>query len=485
MSVPRFVLLFVCLCSLVFDGLAQRIAVISDVHLLAPELLQPGTARDRLTATDAKMVQASDAIMAYTTDTLLRLHPDLLLICGDLTYNGERASHLRLNHHLQRLRQRGIAVCVVPGNHDIRNPYARAYRAQDIEDTDTISATDFASIYYADTTTAAHFLRDSLSLSYSITPLPGLTLLAIDSNRYAENLLLRRGDERNENLTAGRIRPETLEWICDRATEAHAKGHKVIALMHHHLVEHFDGEAMLLPRYVVPESESAATALAAAGVRVIFTGHFHITDAATSLSASSANPELTITDVSTGSLTTYPFPLRIANIGKDGQLTIQTCFLHPSDSLVEAGRKQFENGIQTFANMMADRIWGRFGKQITEALSMLALFGDEGSALPTDSRQLADLLVAKMRPVLLRCLMSVARGNEPETDPDLIPALRQAATQTLVSLLPSEAEDTAPEIIQNLWPRIQPMLTSIFQDLNRTGFQTESRTDDHTPVIKL
>lgn len=484
---PHIYYLLILLQSLPVCGRAQRLAVLSDIHLLAPELLQPGTAAERLIAAEAKMVHKSDALMAYATDTLLRLHPDLVLISGDLTYNGERASHVRLCAHLRRLHEAGIRVCVVPGNHDVRNPYARQFLTTRTEDTDTVSAADFASLYadfgYADNSASAHFMRDTLSLSYSITPLPGLTILGIDSNRYQENRFQRNGDERNDNLTAGRIRAETLNWLCDRAAEARAAGRKVIALMHHHLVEHFDGESTLLPRYIIPEAETAATALAAAGVRVVFTGHLHITDAATSPSASAVDKSMMITDVGTGSYTTYPFPLRLATLGPNGQMTVQTCFLHPSDSLVHEGQQQLEHGIKTIANMMAERLWERFGKRLTEALSLLALFGGDDINIPTDSRQLADLMTNRMRPTLLRCMLAVTRGNEPETDPRLIADLQQEMTQLLTSFLPATAEDTAPEIIGNLWPRIEPLVHSIFLDINRYGSNAESRTDDHSPII--
>ena len=485
MSIRPFICLFIYLCCHVAGLRAQRIAVLSDIHLLAPELLQEGTPKERLMASEAKMTHESDAIMTYVVDTLLRLHPDLVLISGDLTYNGERASHLRLCRHLNRLRKQGIHVWVVPGNHDIRNPYARSFLATRTEDADYITAEDFARLYYADTTPTDHFMQDTLSLSYAVTPFAGLTLLGIDSNRYSENRLVRNGDERNENLTAGRISPQTLKWVCGRAEEARSAGRRVLAFMHHHLVEHFDGESVMLTRYIVPETERVSSVLAAAGVHVVFTGHFHVTDAAQFLPATLDNPTLTITDIGTGSLTTYPFPLRMATLDPNGQLAVQTHFLHPSDSLVDASRRQLENGISTLANMMAERLWNRFGKKMTDLLSMLALFDGEDSSLPADSRQWADFLMKQMRPVLFRCLLAVTQGNEPETDPDLVPALRQAATQTLSALLPTSAKDSAEEIIQNLWPSVEPLVLSMFHDINRVGLQTESRTDDHTPVVNL
>lgn len=477
------ILTFFLLCLLTpTPSAAQQLAVLSDIHLLAPELIQPGNAIERVSGTDAKLVQASDALMAYATDTLLSAHPDLLLISGDLTFNGERASHLRLISHLQRLQQAGIAVCVVPGNHDILNPYARAFMGDSTQDTDTISAEDFA-LLYQDFGYSQQ--RDTASLSYACSPLPGLMVLGIDSNRYTENQLRRRGDERDENLTAGHIRPETLRWLCDRAIEARDAGQRVVALMHHHLVEHFDGEGTLLPRYIIPDAEAAAAALATAGVRVIFTGHLHITDAVRSRSASSVDSTITITDVATGSLTTFPFPVRMAELSRDGRLHIHTRFLHPADSILTAGQTQLQHGVTTIANMVATRIWERFGKQLSDIRGFYALFGDDPDRLPADSQALAQLLLQHMRPTLLRCIQTVTRGNEPVNDPDILEALHDSASSALTSMLPAAADEMAQELLHSVWPRLLPQLTSIFKDVNQAGFSTQTQTDDHQLDIQL
>ena len=66
----------------------DRIAVISDVHLLSPELINPGSAIDRADAVDSKMMVLSDEIMAAITDSLIAMDPALVLLTGDLTYNG-------------------------------------------------------------------------------------------------------------------------------------------------------------------------------------------------------------------------------------------------------------------------------------------------------------------------------------------------------------------------------------------------------------
>ncbi|MBO4802722.1 MAG: metallophosphoesterase [Bacteroidaceae bacterium] len=488
----RPLLLCCLLASFLLPVAAQRIAVLSDLHLLAPELIQPGAAIDRVDNTDMKMVRQSDDLATSITDTLLAVHPNLVLISGDLTYNGERASHLRLLQHLQRLHEAGIAVCVVPGNHDLLNPHARSFFGDQAMEADYLSPKDFPSLYDPLVTVpsvtvpegSSPLLRDSLSLSYAASPLPSLVILGIDSNRYGDNLLRRRGDERDEYHTDGYLRPETLRWLCDRATEATKAGKLVIAVMHHHLVEHFDGESVLLPQYITPDSETTAAALATAGVRVVFTGHLHITDAVTSPSASSTDPSVTITDISTGSASTYPFPLRFGTIDKEGKLTIETCFLHPSDKLVADGRSQIEKGVNAIALMVARRAWDRFGKQLTNVAGMLALLGSE-TRLPSNSQELAQLMTREMYSAILHCLIAVTSGNEPEYAPNLETELREAAVRALTSVLPSVAADTAQEIIENLWPRVQPLIVSVLKDINRADTNDESRTDDHQLVISL
>ena len=57
----------------------DRIVIISDTHLLAPELVTPGSAIDRAEASEFKMMALSDEIMGSITDSILALNPKLVL----------------------------------------------------------------------------------------------------------------------------------------------------------------------------------------------------------------------------------------------------------------------------------------------------------------------------------------------------------------------------------------------------------------------
>ena len=105
-----------------------KIMVISDPHLLAPSLYDDGKAAHQLENSDMKMVIQSDYIMHSLVDEIIKAKPQLLLISGDLTLNGERASHERLVKHLQLLEQAGVRTLVIPGNHDVMCPYSKQYK---------------------------------------------------------------------------------------------------------------------------------------------------------------------------------------------------------------------------------------------------------------------------------------------------------------------------------------------------------------------
>ncbi len=105
-----------------------KIAIISDTHVMAPQLLvSDGTAIEEYLTRDRKMLRESAEILDTLVASILELKPDMVLVTGDLTKDGERTSHHLVAGQLQRLVDSGIQVLVVPGNHDINNPDAKVY----------------------------------------------------------------------------------------------------------------------------------------------------------------------------------------------------------------------------------------------------------------------------------------------------------------------------------------------------------------------
>ncbi len=279
----------------------MSIAVVSDIHYMAPSLLvngaENGEAFQNYLNADPKLIQYSDAITHQLVEELLTSRPDLLLIPGDLTKDGERVSHQALIALLQQLRSNGTKVLVVPGNHDINNPEAAAYDGDNATPTTSISATEFADLY-KDFGYETALYRDPNSLSYvSAVPYPNLWILAIDDCKYAENTDIA--------IIGGNIKDATRQWILDRLAEAKQKGIRVFAMMHHNLVEHYEGQNQLDPEYVTDNWETNSHAFMDAGLELIFTGHYHAND----VTAYSYNNK-TLYDVETGSQVNPPLPYR-------------------------------------------------------------------------------------------------------------------------------------------------------------------------------
>ena len=110
----------------IFSANTVKIAVLSDLHYMDPSLLKAdGSAFQMYLMHDPKLLAESGAILQQIIRKLLVAKPDLVLISGDLTKDGEVISHKSLIRQLQILRLNHIKVLVIPGNHDINNPDRR------------------------------------------------------------------------------------------------------------------------------------------------------------------------------------------------------------------------------------------------------------------------------------------------------------------------------------------------------------------------
>jgi predicted phosphodiesterase len=303
----------------------------TDLHYLSPSLASKGEALDAYEEAAGRRVADLHEVLDTVLDSLMKEEIEVLLVPGDLTNHGERQSHIDLKKKLCPLLEKGIRVFVIPGNHDINIPNAKAYTGEKPAPTATISPKEFTELYapfgYADA-----LERDEASLSYLAELNDTTWLLCFDTNRYDEHTTV--------PITGGRLRPETLKWALRLLDKAKAGGITVLGMMHHGLVEHMPYQSAFFPQYLVQEWESMADELANAGLRVVFTGHFHANDVTRRIS-----PEgHAIYDVETASLAQYPFAYRVMELGDD-RLSIDTRFVTSvpgNPNLAEEYREKME-----------------------------------------------------------------------------------------------------------------------------------------------
>ncbi len=290
----------------------QRMAIMSDVHLMSPQLLMhEGRAFDDYISNDRKMLAQSPELLDSVTMHVKEYRPQVVLITGDLTKDGERVSHeLLVSSYLKPMEDQGIRVFVIPGNHDVNNPHAKVYDGDNTRRATTVSTADFADIYkeygYGEA-----IARDSYSLSYVVQLDSKIRLIAVDACEYEGNDF-----DKDICVTAGRIKPETMDFIKHQAEEAHRLGMDVLMMMHHGIVSHFNWQDKVMKEYLVDHWRKQARKIAKMGIKVCFTGHFHAQD---------ASRKYGLVDMETGSTVSYPHPYRLIEVDEDkGTLTVRT-----------------------------------------------------------------------------------------------------------------------------------------------------------------
>jgi len=320
----RWLLAFIFLLVLVPASAKVRIMLISDPHVMGPGLLiSEGEAWENAIYYDRKLNDYSRAIFDEVIAIAQREKPDLFLITGDLTKDGELLSHQYVAKKLYELKEAGIQALVIPGNHDLGTVNAYYYDGSLIRNAETVHSNQFAEIY-KDFGYGADMEREPSTLTWCCEPVDGLVLIGIDTGQ-------------DGSLLNGVISHATYEWVQQRATTATEAGKQVIVMMHHALFPHVTNVEKVSSTYAVklgmPNGKGSYTYysystlrnhLADAGVGVVLSGHVHASDI-----AKDGNKDLTCTihDISTATCAAYPNPYRLLTINDDETMSIRTHYI--------------------------------------------------------------------------------------------------------------------------------------------------------------
>ncbi|MFC2134341.1 metallophosphoesterase family protein [Bacteroidota bacterium] len=356
---------------------AASIAVFSDPHYFDPALGTTGEVFQTQVAGDRKLIAESEAILEAVISEIISQSADVVLIPGDLTKDGELASHQKFAQYLGQIEASGAKVYVVPGNHDINNPNSYSYLGEASTPVANVSPAEFENIYYEFGYGEA-LERDANSLSYVAEPVENLWLIGMDPCIYDENI------GRSHSVTSGEFNSETYNWIKSKIEEGVSSGKTVFGMMHHGLTEHFLGQKAIFSPYVIENYETVRSEFASLGMKIVFTGHFHANDIVKYQSGDSF-----VFDVETGSTVTWPCPYRFLQLDAEETLTIATNYI--TDINYDTGSLSFPDYAQNF---------------ITDGLPSLIieLLEDNFEIVLNDAEQLA--------PVLTQAVIAHYAGDE-------------------------------------------------------------------------
>lgn len=121
-----------------------KIIVATDTHYLSPRINDKGAVfTNMVNNSDGKLVQYCEEIFYAFSGEVIKSKPDVLILSGDLTLSGEKASHEDFAEKLQKIQDSGVQVLTIPGNHDISSEYAYAFFGDEYEKTENITAEEY------------------------------------------------------------------------------------------------------------------------------------------------------------------------------------------------------------------------------------------------------------------------------------------------------------------------------------------------------
>lgn len=362
-------------------------AVMSDIHYFSPDLYGDNPDYTVAENSDRKMFRESSDILDKALEDIVAAKPNMVIVPGDLTKDGEFTCHEQVAEKFANARERLEAAdvdtqfYVINGNHDLNNHHGKDFSggaALDAKRTDPLTFKNelWVTCGYTDTTTYDPDGTADGSLSYVAQPCPGLTLIVVDTCKYNVDA----GDGTMAQETSGHISSDLLTWVCDQAKQARAAGDVVVAMQHHGIVPHFGYEPVIFGEYLVDDYEAVAQAYADAGISAVFTGHMHANDI-----AAATYGDATIYDIETGSLVTYPSRMRMGSFAfaQDGNELTCTITVDSHDlgqvTLDECGLTAGAQDITAYGKertLTVDSIQTMLGGMIVEPL--LAQYAPQG-----------------------------------------------------------------------------------------------------------
>lgn len=208
-----------------------------------------------------------------------------LLVPGDITNDGRRLleDHQVMAEKFRKFEEEtGKQVYVINGNHDngIVDEGCQTGREEFIE--------TYYEFGYAEALVTTDY-----DCSYTVDLSSKYRLIALDSCDYTKS-------------TEDGMTEEKVQWVIDQAEQSYKDGKYPILMMHHNLLDHMPMQRILSRNFIIKNHTLTAERWANAGIKLVFSGHEHCSDA-TTYTSTTGN---TISDFATTSLTMYPLQYR-------------------------------------------------------------------------------------------------------------------------------------------------------------------------------
>ena len=284
-----------------------KLTFIADTHHYSKTLGTKGRQYELRSGSDQKCLAETGEIIDSAFDYISKSDTDAVLIAGDVTNDGEKASHLEFREKLKAL-AKSKKVYVITATHDWccdENP--RRYDGDKVfHDVEVMKSSELRDFYFdfGPKDALSEYITHIGTCSYVVQISENVRILALN-------------DDKNQNGHAG-FTEEHFCWIEEQIKKAQQDGCLIVGMEHHLLMPHVT-PLITGGSTCVENREYVASRLADSGLKYMFVGHSHIQ----STSSFKTRKGNVITEVNVGSLVGYPAPIVEVTVNDDLTLSYQ------------------------------------------------------------------------------------------------------------------------------------------------------------------
>jgi len=230
--------------------------IANDIHYISPSLL--GDENSDLDGVqysrDGKIVHYISEITDAFINEVIEKKPKALILAGDLTLNGARLSHEELVGKLKSVKDAGIDVLIIPGNHDV-DKTAVDYSGEKPQEAEALDSNGFIELY-------AQLMPDGIdcdpsSQSFIYKAAEKLWILMLDTNIYGQCY----------------AKDLTLDWVEEKLKAAQADKIDVITVSHQNIYAHSE---LLSFGYQLYNADKLISLYEKYGILCNLSGHIHL-----------------------------------------------------------------------------------------------------------------------------------------------------------------------------------------------------------------